>query len=697
MTASVGTLGGYRGRALDVIPERRGLLTFVVEGRPSSLSLFWSFGAQGGSFPLGELKFPRAPAGDRSYRIPGWITLEQREGAGRALCSRAWPAVRVEGGDAVLLLRTSASRVLGVSGGRAGVVDLTSPLGGLDEPWLVFFGSEGAESAPLLLTFARRVLAVSRAADGYAIRFEAPGAVHAMPLEGIRRRPAGEPPIDHWIASARAWVGPLLAFPTCCTESAALDGERVIVTARFTHEILMDDWGNHGEPLAPFPPALALAEEGGSPVEVPAGLVCDSAQLCLPTFYGPFAFVRGGGYTYVLPRAVGAGALPVPLRSRAPDRAPIRAELERLVDELGPPRADYVDDNLRVAAFLVDALAELDGDRRARVTAYLGAALEGALRPLFQAAEPITGQLWSTLAKTWRANFPADADAWGRDNERFDSEFYNGQALSALEAAARVDPTLGARYWDEARALYAYDQLFFDWPTGSVFTQATGVGANLDGVQFAWEGMLAMGRLAHAAGDAELALDATYRATRQEAAIVAMWEQAAWVARWDFAIGHLSRARMAPAAVETLGPVDAFVEEYGAAVLELESFWQCTNFLFYANRPLFELYRRHGLLDRIRTLEYERMPALHPRWQDGSATDPCPENGQPQYGTAWTAAHLAARARLFGDEPGPLFRCYLESASTPAADTWYRMQQTSIAGPLLLALLESGDEPPSVV
>ena len=693
----VGTFGGYRGRALDVVPEQRGLLTFVASGRPSALRLFWSFGAQGGTVPLGELTCASPATGDRAYRIPGWITLEQREGAGRILCSRAWPALRFEGGDSTVILRTTASRVLGAAGRGAGELDLAQPTGGLDEPWLVFFGSEGAESAPLLLTFTRAVRGVSRTEGGYAIRCSAPGAVHAMPLEGIRRRPAGDAPLDHWIAAARAWVGPLLAFPTACTETVALEGDRVVVTTRFTHETLVDDWGNRGEPLAPFPPAPALAAAGGYPVEAPAGLVQDSAQLCVPTFYGPLELVRGDGYTYALPRATASEAIPPPPRSRAAEHAPIRAELERLVDELGAPREDYVDDNLRVAAFLADALPELDGARRGRAVAYLSAALEGALRPLFQASEPITGQVWSTLAKTWRAHFPADADAWGQDNERFDSEFYNGQALAALEAAARVDPAIGARFWPEARALYAYDQLFFDWPTGSVFTQATGVGANLDGVQFAWEGMLAMGRLARAAGDAALALDAAYRAARQEAALAAMWEQAAWMARWDWAVGHLSRARVAPGAVETLGPVDAFAEEHGAAVLELGSFWQCTNFLFYANRPLFELYRRRGLLDRIRALEYERMPALHPRWQDGSAAAALPENGQPLYGTAWTAAHLAARASLFDDEPGPLFRCYLESAGTPGADTWYRMQQTSVAGPLILALLESRGADPTAV
>lgn len=289
---------------------------------------------------------------------------------------------------------------------------------------------------------------------------------------------------------------------------------------------------------------------------------------------------------------------------------------------------------------------------------------EGALGSLHETTEPFTGQTWWTVDKTWRSHFSASDPPWAKDQERFDSEFYNGQALSAIEAAARLDPGLARRYGEQTRRLYTYYQLFWDWATGSALTHATGEGANIDGVQFAWEGMLATARLAQRAGDG--------------------------VKRWDYALGHVSKDRLAAIDVETVGPIDAFVEEYGASVLELRSFWQCTNFLFYANRPLFELYRRYGLLERIRVIEYEIMPRLHPRWQDGNAVDPHGENGQERYGTAWTAAHLAARAALFGDDASALFQVYERTKGTPAAETWYRMQAPPIAGPLMLSLLEGG-------
>jgi hypothetical protein len=136
------------------------------------------------------------------------------------------------------------------------------------------------------------------------------------------------------------------------------------------------------------------------------------------------------------------------------------------------------------------------------------------------------------------------------------------------------------------------------------------------------------------------------------------------------------------------------VEEFGAAALEFRSFWQCTGFLFYRNRPLFEFYRRYGLMERVRQIEYEVMPAHHPSWQDGNAVDPHGENGQERYGTAWTAAHLAARAVLFGHDAAELFQVYEQTRGTAGAETWYRMQLPQIAGPLMLSLLERAGRAP---
>ena len=689
---SVGTFGGYAGRAVDWRPARNGLLTCVAEGGPAKLALSWSF-AKSGSFALGELLADGGLSGAAPARVQeGGIGLERGEGASRVLVSRAFPAVRMHHPNTRVRVQTAARCLVCAASGAPLVSGRGAGALVPSEPWIVLFGYPGDEDAALLLTATARIERVRWADSGLILELATPGAVHAMPLEGIRRRRGGEPPLAHFVASARAWVAPLLAYPVGMHEEVAIEGDRARIFTRFSFERLRDAYGNEGEPLAPLPPVIALAASAGYPARLPDGVVTTSAQLNVPTFYGPFWFVRGEACAIDLPLAAGCSEVGERPRRRAPEHAAIRDELLRIVDALDPPKPDYVDNNLRVVHFLAGAQPELDEARAARARAYAAAALEVSLGGLFSPREPFTGQSWWTLGKTWRAYFPADAPPAAHDNERFDSEFYNGQALAAIRAACRLDPALGARFHDAAEKLYVYKQIFWDFPTQSVLTQATGESSNLDGVQFSLEGMIATAQLARAAGDRALEEDALARAARQEASLFAMWHHAAWVKEHDYAIGHLGHTRIPPEEVECAGPIDAFVEEYGAAVLEMRSFWQCTNFFFYDNRPLYAFYRRHpSLLARARAVAYEIMPRLHPRWHDGEALDAHGENGQPRYGSAWTAAHLHARACLFGDEPLALYRLYEATKATPAASEWYSMHLPQIAGPLLCALLEEAE------
>jgi hypothetical protein len=77
------------------------------------------------------------------------------------------------------------------------------------------------------------------------------------------------------------------------------------------------------------------------------------------------------------------------------------------------------------------------------------------------------------------------------------------------------------------------------------------------------------------------------------------------------------------------------------------------------------------------------MPAAHPRWTDGNALDPV--DGK-YYGAEFTAAHLAARALLFHDDPAALYAIYDATAGTAASAEWYSMRRFGIGGPTLLAI-----------
>src|SRR5690606_18392502 len=90
-------------------------------------------------------------------------------------------------------------------------------------------------------------------------------------------------------------------------------------------------------------------------------------------------------------------------------------------------------------------------------------------------------------------------------------------------------------------------------------------------------------------------------------------------------------------------------------ILDLRSFWQTANFMYFDNPAQFSFYRDFGLDERVRRIEYEVMPSLHPRWTDGNAYDPA---DQRFYGSGHLAAHLLTRAVLFHDDPLELYRIY---------------------------------------
>jgi len=684
MPVSVGNFGGFKGRAVDTVPDRRGTLGSAVRLLDSDVELLWPAG-ESGEKTLLRLDFPADGSLPSRPTVRGWIALDHQGLGYRALLSRASPAVRLRGASDVTL--RGPARALGVVDGQLREVTLAEAPE-LAEPWVVLF-DDAAEVCPVLVTFTRRVRSSEPQGPDHVLRFGGPFALHVMPLEGIRRRARGDTPFDHWAACARAWVGPLLAFPVACREEPLLDGGLLRVLATFEHERLTDAWGNQPVALAPLPPALAEVAARGFAVGLPPNLVTASLQLNLPTLFGPFQFVEGPELEYTLPLPPGLDEAPAPSRPRDPWTRPIRDELAAIVAGIGDPSPDYVDNNLRVATFLADALPELTAEEAQRASIYAEKALEGALSSLHHVSEPLTGQPWSTLDNTWRAKFSDDASPWAKDNERFDSEFYNGQALSSLLAARALVPSAVERYYPQAADLYRYFAIFFDWATGSVLTHATGDSANIDGMLFAWEGMIAMARMAALQGDPRRRLDAVYRASRQMASIYGLWCHQSYAADHDYCVGHVSHGRLPPTEVDRRFPIDAWVNDQGAAVSEPRSFWQCTNFLFYANRPLYQLYRDHGLLPRLREIMLDVMPSFHPRWADGEATDPHGENGQERYGTSWTAAQLHGRAALLGCDPLELLALYQATKLTPAEQTWYRMTLPQIAGPLMLALLEA--------
>jgi hypothetical protein len=691
---SVGTFGGFARAGGPEIPARNGFAAFTADASVGRHRLLWPrLGEDGAEVVLGEARFAESPR-PGAWRFVDWTTLESTAvldpvaGAAvvRGTLSRALPAARYDTDGTTFGWSPGGRRLAVVLDGRPTVLDLhagEASLARMSEPWILVLGTHPSGfDAPILVTLERRPTSARLAGGVVRLEFgRRAGVVNVMPLLGVRRLPAGEtegwaaglPPdvLDH----ARRLVPVLAGFPVGCEESFEIDeaAGTVTVTDRYTHAEVEDDWGTVPVMAAPVPPVVSRAGDMGYPVRVDG----EAVDLGVATFHGPFRFVHGGEARYTLPLPAGLHRLPIRLAVDGdPAAARALAAAVALVRDRTPaePMDAFLDNDDRAAAFLAEALHLLPPAEAATARRFATRAIEHGFvdASMQELVEPVTGQRYLNNAKYWASTEP------------FDKEWYTGRQLAALALVAeRFGLDVARGLWPRARALYRYDRIFFDWATGSALSSVMGFTALCDGIHFAWEGMLGTARLARLLGDEETFGDAAYRAARQQTALFAMWHHAAWVQELDYGVGHLSGVRLAPAEIETAVAIDGFVEDFGASTLELRSFWQTTNYLFFDNVPQFSFYRDHGLEPRLRTLEYELMPARHPEWTDAAVKDPV--DGK-HYGTEYAAAHLVARAALFHDAPGPLLAVYDATEGKPGSNEWYSMRRFGIAGPTLLAI-----------
>jgi hypothetical protein len=252
-----------------------------------------------------------------------------------------------------------------------------------------------------------------------------------------------------------------------------------------------------------------------------------------------------------------------------------------------------------------------------------------------------------------------------------------------------VDLDIARGAWPKILATYRYHRIFTDWATGSVLSSTEGFTQLADGMHFAWDGMLGVGRLARKLGDTATWNDAAYRTARQQLALFDAWFQASWTQQIDYGIGHITNAYLPASEVETRGAIDGWVEDFGCATLEFKSFWETTNYLYFDVPAQLSLYRDYGLESRVKTLEYQIMPSFHPSWTNGNVLEPV---DQMYYGSNYTEAHLVARALLFNDDPATLFAYYNSAKGTQVASQWYTPYFHGIAGPTLLSI-ERGAAP----
>lgn len=705
----VGTFGGFVSPADGSVnvPQRNGFLTFSADSSVQGHALRWAMlGPNSTDFVPGMAYFGNAlPSASAPQLVfHDWVTLEARQslllgGTASVLMSRAFPAVRYTSDAHALLWQTGLAgrapmqRLAFVKNGAIEIHHFDSEgsidLSGMSEPWIVLWANTAAGwdfDVPTLLTFQHRPQ--SAQSNGAGVTFAMGGALgsaQAMPLYGLRRWDT-----NGWddglpgdvIVMARYWLQALAAFPVGMSETYAIDEKAgtVAITDSYSYADLADDWGTQPLHTAAFPPAVAHAADNGYPVAYPQGAPIESE---IETWFGWYAYAEGDSATYTLPLANALTREPIALRvNNSAATAPIRAELERVLDQDVPaaPGDYWLGNDEGDADFMCDGWATfLPGSAERAKAQSLGPQMaENTFlsRSVATLKEPVTGQTYLSPS-----SYPDYVYPW-------DKEWNSGRQLASLaRCAEQVDLDIARGAWPKVLATYRYHRIFFDWATGSVTSSTLGLTELADGMHFAWDGMLGVGRLARKLGDEATWRDAAYRTAREQAALYDAWFQAQWTKDIDYGIGHITNAKLPAAEVETRGAIDGWVEDFGLATLEFKSFWQTTNFLYFDVPAQLSLYRDFGLEQRVRALEYDIMPQFHPGWTDGNAMDPV---DQRYYGSNYTSAHLVARALLFNDDPAQLFSLWSSAKGTQAASQWYSQFFHGLAGPTLLSIERGG-------
>jgi hypothetical protein len=725
----VGVLGGYVVRrsgsyGLD-IPTHNGFLTFTADARhlPQGLLVWHNF--QNRQFRLGGVEVPSETSviGEVEFldqvtlRYHGQTSVDGQQHPVSMHVSRAWPGAMYDVDASTFSWIDSPERTqlyaLFPTTDDEQIVPLRRDtiLPEMSEPWILLFHRVPEDmqpthetrdfASPILVVLERKPQSMTpRSATpplsaGIDFQFEgAAGKVSAMPLFGIRRIEAGETrqwaddgvPADT-IEAARVWSRRLQRFPVALSQEYLVDEDAGTVTIRdsFKWMTMQSEWGVSAEVFTPLSPTVMLAADNGYGMLLPADLIRTSVS----TFYGPLAGRKASGITYTIPIADHVSSMLTLTRATGhPLLEEARAQLTRRIDESIPDDLDgftsISDISQDVAQLRLISPSRLQiGDDPQRV-AYARAVVENAFKDynLKLEKEPQTGQYYLM-----------DDRFWAKD-ALYDKEWSIGFILQGLWSHAYYDNDWGfiADHWNDIRGLYRYYQLHFDWATNSTFTMTTGSGANSDGMRIAYDGMLAMARMAGSIDDDATREDAVVRSARQRLSLYASWFGAQWAADHDYVMARNRHVRPEEAELR-FSPDHLWSEFFTNNTSHTTDFFQTNHAFFAFNLAHLTFLHDVGLDEsRLRSWIFETIPQLHPNWCDGNARVP---GGGRYYGDAHAMSLLIARAILFEGTLEDAFDCLRQATDgTAVMEEWYA--PTGLI-PMMLSATITGSAPRVIV
>lgn len=523
--------------------------------------------------------------------------------------------------------------------------------GRMAENWILvtFSGSRDCQfDCPLLFIFENKPVSLEVVTHEFLdIRFpQAAGKIVVMPLYGVKKVEnektrsftSGVP--REVVQSCSAWASRMCHYPVAAHEvyRFGIAGELIV---KDSYDFISFE-GAEGEPLAPLPPFLRLAQLTGYPVQIGGQLV----ETGYPTHYGALDYVKGPELSYTVPACsyMERTLAPVRLEGIKDGFAIEEAIVDRLVHPrwIWPGDHDYQPDdvmdtlhNLRLLTWTAWSLPEK----------IRGLYLKGLARPgLDKIKESHYFFFEDPVAK---AVYARDSTIFAqRGKTSYDSDWYNGFQLAGLWAYSyfgdKKDGLAVARnHWNIWTALRNYMEIYHDWATCCSTTDPRGNLIDYDCMRNGWQGLLGYGRLARDLGKIDL-----YRQTR----FLASKTMIAHYVQWTLPEYFYDLASSFPP--DSAKWLKVYKKEEITGVSTLNAY-SLHGFILPDNEAPYNLsacipehslfLNDFGLTNRLRKLTYELMPRYHPDW---SKFDP---NTYTSPGGWWSANAVAGRYFYFLD------------------------------------------------
>jgi len=472
--------------------------------------------------------------------------------------------------------------------------------GKLKEPWMLlwFSTTRNPFDTPLLLVFQHNPSDIRIITHEYLeIKFNGKaGFVAVMPLFGNELLDKKETVMwnkklpEDVAKNCSKWSKILLKFPIYCKEEYKVDKKekKVFIRNKVKFIDIKNDWGIKPETISPVPPILSKAFLSKYEVKFKQRIF----SLNLNTKYGPLYGVKGDTLEYSLPICSYTEKTLAPVRVINDKKCEVLSG--KLYKYLLNPYLTFGGDDTYNPEVLQDTLHNLrimgwsiwslDEYKRKKVLDSLARGLKNLKSTSYNHYVEPNNSLEYIADKTI-------FDTKGSVD--YDFEWYNGMQLRGLWAyyfycnRDKAIKLLKSKK-DVIIKLLNYYSIYSDWAILCCWTCVRGIAAWIDGVNYAWEGLIGLNRIANDLNDNKMYNYTHYLVSKYTTTLYASWNM------------FLKSNKVC----------SGFYEREG---LKIENHIS-EGMISATNVDLLLFLQDIGQKEKIRRYTYNIMPKIYPRW-----------------------------------------------------------------------------------